>query len=115
MPPRWWNPNVPPWLQEIILRCLEINADARYETAAQLRFALQHPDDVALTARAERRTRDGIATVFMRWLANRNALRIRAREAAASWIARRSSWAPSICRPKPRACAKRSPTRCAAC
>ncbi|MGZ9106460.1 MAG: hypothetical protein ACXW3M_11785, partial [Rhodoplanes sp.] len=31
---------------------------------------------------AERRTRDGIATVFMRWLANRNALRIRAREAA---------------------------------
>jgi nucleotide-binding universal stress UspA family protein len=82
MPPRRWNPNVPPWLQEIILRCLEINADARYETAAQLRFALQHPGDVALTARAERRTRDGIATVFMRWLANRNALRIRAREAA---------------------------------
>jgi nucleotide-binding universal stress UspA family protein len=82
MPPRWWNPNVPPWLQEIILRCLEINAGARYETAAQLRFALQHPEDVVLTARAERRTRDGVATVFMRWLANRNAPHLRAREAA---------------------------------
>jgi nucleotide-binding universal stress UspA family protein len=81
-PPRWWNPNVPPWLQEIILRCLEIKPDARYETAAQLRFALRHPGDVVLTARAGRRTRDGVATVFMRWLANRKALRIRAREAA---------------------------------
>jgi nucleotide-binding universal stress UspA family protein len=81
-PPRWWNPNVPPWLQEIILRCLEIKPAARYETAAQLRFALQHPDDVVLTPRAERRNRDGAATVFMRWLANRNAPRVRARDAA---------------------------------
>lgn len=81
-PPRWWNKDVAPWLQEIILRCLEINPDARYETAAQLRFALQHPDDVLLTARAERHRRDGTATVFMRWLANRNAPPIRSRRAA---------------------------------
>ena len=32
--------------------------------------------------RAERRNRDGAATVFMRWLANRNAPRVRARDAA---------------------------------
>lgn len=82
LPPCWWNPDMPPWLQEIILRCLEIKPNARYETAAQLRFALQHPDDVLLTERAERRGRDGAATVFMRWLANRNAPRIRARDAA---------------------------------
>ena len=81
-PPRWWNPNVPPWLQEIILRCLEIKPDARYETAAQLRFALRHPDNVVLTVRAERRTRDGVTTVLMRWLVNRKAARIGAREAA---------------------------------
>jgi eukaryotic-like serine/threonine-protein kinase len=82
MPPLWWNPNVPPWLQEIILRCLEINPDARYETAAQLRFALQHPDDVLLTERASRRKHDGAATVFMRWLAARNMPGLRALDAA---------------------------------
>lgn len=82
LPPLWWNPDVPPWLQEIILRCLEIKPDARYETAAQLRFALQHPDDVVLTERASRRNRDGAATVFMRWFANRNAPPLRARPAA---------------------------------
>lgn len=81
-PPRWWSREFPPWLQEIILRCLEIRPDARYDTAAQLRFALQHPEDVLLTARAERRSRDGPATVFMRWFANRNMPKIRSRSAA---------------------------------
>ncbi len=82
LPPRWWKKDIAPWLQEIILRCLEINPDARYETAAQLRFALQHPEDVLLTARSERHYRDGTVAVFMRWLANRNAPPIRARPAA---------------------------------
>ena len=81
-PPRKHRADVPPWLQEIILRCLEIKPDARYETAAQLRFASQHPDDVVLTERASRRNRDGAATVFMRWFANRNAPPLRARPAA---------------------------------
>ncbi|MEZ5787523.1 MAG: bifunctional serine/threonine-protein kinase/universal stress protein [Xanthobacteraceae bacterium] len=72
MPPRYWNQRVPPWLQEIILRCLEIDPEARYETPAQLRFALTHPEDVVLTDRAERRRRDRTGTVFMRWLASRN-------------------------------------------
>jgi nucleotide-binding universal stress UspA family protein len=67
-PPRWWNRHVPPWLQEIILRCLEIDPAHRYGSAAQLAFDLQHPAEVALTARAERRTRDGLVTVMTRWL-----------------------------------------------
>jgi serine/threonine protein kinase len=67
-PPRWWNRHVPPWLQEIILRCLEIDSAHRYGSAAQLAFDLQHPDHVPLTGRSERRTRDGIAPVTMRWL-----------------------------------------------
>src|SRR5215470_1795604 len=60
-PPRWWNKNVPPWLQEIILRCLEIEPTDRYASAAQLAFDLQHPTEVLLTRRAARRTRDGVA------------------------------------------------------
>jgi nucleotide-binding universal stress UspA family protein len=72
-PPRWWNKKVPPWLQEIILRCLEIRPADRYASAAQLAFDLQHPAEVALTRRAERRKRDGIATVAMRWFRTRNA------------------------------------------
>jgi nucleotide-binding universal stress UspA family protein len=67
-PPRWRNKEVPPWLQEIILHCLEVDPAARYATAAQLAFDLQHPDQVRLTERAERRDRDGPIAVAMRWL-----------------------------------------------
>ena len=65
-PPRAWNPNIPPWLQEIILHCLEVDPERRYATAAQLAFDLQHPSEVALTARADRMHRDGILTVGLR-------------------------------------------------
>ncbi len=57
-PPRAVNKNVPPWLQEIILRCLAPNPEVRYPTAAQLAFDLSHPDQVALTPRAEKLKRD---------------------------------------------------------
>jgi nucleotide-binding universal stress UspA family protein len=52
LPPRVRNPQVPPWLQEVILRCLEIHPDDRYTTAKQAAYALGHPDDVHLTRRA---------------------------------------------------------------
>jgi nucleotide-binding universal stress UspA family protein len=65
-PPRSWNPKVPPWLQEIILCCLEVDPERRYATAAQLAFDLQHPDAVTLTQRAERMHRDGVITVALR-------------------------------------------------
>jgi eukaryotic-like serine/threonine-protein kinase len=71
-PPRWWNRQTPPWLQEVILRCLEIDPAHRYGSAAQLAFDLQHPDHVPLTGRSERRTRDGIVPVTMRWLRARH-------------------------------------------
>jgi eukaryotic-like serine/threonine-protein kinase len=71
--PRGRNVAVPPWLQEIILRCLEVDPAARYATAAQLAFDLQHPDHVALTQRATRLRHDGPLTVARRWLrAKRN-------------------------------------------
>lgn len=66
-PPRCVNPAVPRWLQELILRCLEVLPDARHATAAQLAFDLQHPEQVPLTERAERSERAGRLTVARRW------------------------------------------------
>lgn len=58
VPPRAHNKTVPLWLQEIILRCLEPNPEDRPPTAAQLAFDLRHPDQIVLTARAHKLTRD---------------------------------------------------------
>ena len=58
-PPRRWRPDLPPWLQEVILHCLERDPEARYQTAAQIAFDLQHPDQIAFTARATRTKRAG--------------------------------------------------------
>lgn len=65
-PPRSLRPDCPPWLQEVILRCLEVNPAWRYPTAAQLAFDLGHPDQVRLTGRSERLRRDPFATVLRR-------------------------------------------------
>jgi nucleotide-binding universal stress UspA family protein len=66
VPPRKLVPAIPPWLQEVILRCLEPDADQRYPTAAQLAFDLQHPDEVRLTERATRIERSGFFTTLRR-------------------------------------------------
>ncbi len=68
VPPRRRRAEVPPWLQEIILRCLEVNPERRYPTAAQLAFDLRHPDQVPLTDRAQRLRRDSFLTVLRRRL-----------------------------------------------
>ena len=65
-PPRKLRPDYPPWLQEIVLRCLEIDPVWRHPTASQLTFDLAHPDQVKLTARSERLDRDPISTVLRR-------------------------------------------------
>jgi protein-serine/threonine kinase len=59
VPPRELRPDCPPWLQEVILRCLEVKAEHRYQSGAQLALALQDPSQVALTARAERQRQRG--------------------------------------------------------
>ena len=63
VPPRGWNADVPPWLQEVILRCLEVDPDARYATAAQLAFD-------SATSRPGRPDRTGRAHAA-RWLSYR--------------------------------------------
>ncbi len=65
-PPRYLKLDFPPWFQEIILRCLEVNPAWRYPTASQLAFDLQHPDQVKLTARSTRLMRDHIFTALRR-------------------------------------------------
>jgi nucleotide-binding universal stress UspA family protein len=65
-PPRKLRPDYPPWLQEVVLRCLEIEPVWRYPTASQLAFELAHPDQIKLTARSERLDRDPISTVWRR-------------------------------------------------
>lgn len=64
-PPRDLNPQCPPWLQEVILRCLEVEPERRYGSAAQLAFDLAHPDSVTLTERAQRSGAQGGR--FARW------------------------------------------------
>jgi len=65
-PPRRMRPDYPAWLQEIVLRCLEIEPAWRYPTAAQLAFDLSHPNEVKLTHRSERLRRDPLTTVLRR-------------------------------------------------
>jgi len=65
-PPRKLKPDYPPFLQEIVLRCLEIQPVWRYPTASQLAFDLGHPDQVKLTARSEKIKRDPLSTVWRR-------------------------------------------------
>lgn len=53
-PPRHHRPELPAWLQEVILRCLEIDPAARYVSAKQVAHLLVHPEAVAVTARGRR-------------------------------------------------------------
>jgi eukaryotic-like serine/threonine-protein kinase len=66
-PPRALRPEIPEWLQEIILRALSVDPMQRYQTAAQLAFDLGNPQQVKLTARAHKTRRDGWLRVWDRW------------------------------------------------
>jgi eukaryotic-like serine/threonine-protein kinase len=85
-PPRRLRPDYPPWLQEIVLRCLEIHPSWRYPTASQLAFDLAHPEQVRLTGRSERLKRDPISTVWRRRF-NRELTQARAKSDMAAQLA----------------------------
>jgi len=67
-PPRALNPEVPPWLQEVILHCLEPVAAARPPSAAHLAFDLGDPDQVQVGPRGLRTTRTPFTAHVRRWL-----------------------------------------------
>lgn len=91
IPPRALRPELPPWLQEVILRCLEVSPESRYATAAQLAHDLAHPEQIPLTARASRLQRAGALVVARRWLQS-----LREPAQAAATPARHLSRAPHV-------------------
>lgn len=76
VPPRAIVPALPEWFQEIVLRCLEVDPKARYQSAGQLLFDLQNPGQVRLTARAAKVRQDGALAVFRRWRSMRGVKRL---------------------------------------
>jgi len=68
VPPRVRAPSCPPWLQEVILRCLETDPRERYQSAGQLLLALRNPGQVPLTDRAHKLRQDGMVTSVRRWM-----------------------------------------------
>jgi nucleotide-binding universal stress UspA family protein len=53
-PPRCHRRELPAWLQEIILRCLEIRPERRFATAKEIAHLLAHPDAVHIGVRGHR-------------------------------------------------------------
>ena len=53
-PPRAIRKEIPRWLQEVVLRCLEPRAADRYQSATRLRQVLRDHESVKLTERADR-------------------------------------------------------------
>lgn len=67
-PPRKHRADIPAWLQEITLRCLEAEASHRYPSAAHLAFDLSNPEQVPITERGERTQGTPVRTHLRRWL-----------------------------------------------
>jgi nucleotide-binding universal stress UspA family protein len=66
VPPRALRRDCPPWVQESILKCLEVEPDQRWQSAAHLALALEDPRQVPLTERAQRRATSGLITRLRR-------------------------------------------------
>ncbi len=68
VPPRARRADLPEWLQEVILRCLEPQAGQRYPSAAHLMFDLRNPEQVNLTERGKQLKGRGFWWHARRWL-----------------------------------------------
>ena len=66
-PPRALRSDLPEWLQEVILRCLEHEAVNRYPSAAHLAFDLTHPDQIKVSERGKRIRGTGFKEHLKRW------------------------------------------------
>lgn len=67
-PPRQLRIDMPPWLQEVVMRCLEPEAARRYASGAHLAFDLAHPTQVHVTDRGTRSQGTSFTTHFKRWI-----------------------------------------------
>jgi nucleotide-binding universal stress UspA family protein len=87
VPPRSLRADCPPWLQELILRCLEVDPRRRWQSAADLALALREPARMPLTERAHRLLPEGRASHLKRWLSTFGARRAGAEPGAAAPVA----------------------------
>ena len=71
-PPRARVAGFAPWLQEVILRCLEPDPARRYQSASHVAFDLRNPEQVQLTQRAHKVSRMGFAAQTARWWRTRD-------------------------------------------
>jgi serine/threonine protein kinase len=67
-PPRRLRDDLPEWLQEVVLRCLEPEAAKRYPSAAHLAFDLEYPEQVKVTKRGKQIQGTPFFTHLKRWL-----------------------------------------------
>ena len=67
-PPRRLRPELPEWLQEVVLRCLTPEAAQRYPSAAHLAFDLENTDQIQITARGKHVLGTPFFTHVKRWL-----------------------------------------------
>ncbi len=67
-PPRRYRPDLPPWLQEVILRCLAPEAVGRYPSAAHLAAELANPEQIRVTERGTRTKGTSWRVHFKRWI-----------------------------------------------
>ncbi len=67
-PPRRLRPELPAWLQEVVLRCLAPEAAQRYPSAAHLAFDLENTDQIQITARGQQVIGTPFFTHVKRWL-----------------------------------------------
>lgn len=68
-PPRAIVRSIPRWLQEIVLKCLEVDPRRRYASAGQLLFDLNHGEQVTLTERGSRDEPEGLMARLVGWFA----------------------------------------------
>jgi len=73
VPPRAVRPDIPPWLQEVILHLLEVDVARRYANAAHLAFDLRHPEQVPVTERGTRAQPIRFVGQLARWWQTRRA------------------------------------------
>ncbi|CAK0761489.1 Non-specific serine/threonine protein kinase [Azospirillaceae bacterium] len=66
-PLRRLRPELPPWFQEIVLRLIEVDPDARRQTGGQLAFDFSLKEEIALTERAARMKRPGLLEEIRLW------------------------------------------------
>ena len=67
-PPREHRPDLPPWLQEVILRCLTPEAAGRYPSAAHLAVELASPEQIRVTERGTSTKGTSWRVHFKRWI-----------------------------------------------